>query len=360
MTSYGSTARDTDPGDKSSDQIQREVESSRERIGATLDAIQERLSPGQLIDEMLNYGRRSGVGDASNHLGDMIRSNPLPLVLIGAGIAWLVMSNRSSDEDEHDDEYAGHDYAAGGSRRVHGRGAGGRDYGYDTGTHEDDGEGLASRAREAGRSAADSARRVAGRAGETASHLGETVSEYAESAKERASHLGETVSGYSESVRRRASHLGETVGEYAESARERAGQARRVAQRGRDAFDDMLGEHPLVLGGIGVALGAVLGAVLPTTERENELLGPARDRLKDEAMSAGGEAWETAKEMASDAAREAEETLTRKLDEAEEAVARKIDETEEAAVRKVEQTGAESKGEQDPLGPAGRPSTVRL
>jgi ElaB/YqjD/DUF883 family membrane-anchored ribosome-binding protein len=352
MTSYGSTGRGADPGDKSSDQIQREVETSRERIGATLDAIQERLSPGQLVDEMLNWGRRSGVGGLGSNLGQLVRENPMPLALIGAGVAWLVLGNRSGGND---------DWAGGG----HGRGTSGRTYGRGA-IDLDEGEssGLGGRAREAGRATADAARRMADRAGETMGGIGERVGDLSESARRKVGELGEAVSGYGESARRRIGDLGESVGGLGESARQSAERARQAALRTREAFDEMLTEHPLVLGGIGVALGAALGSLLPATAREDEYLGPVSDRLRDQAGAAGDEALETAREAAGAAVREAERTVERKLDEVAPEAGSEGERRQGTAGegwRQEQGTGTDTRTEDtDPLRSTSRSSTVRL
>lgn len=41
-------------------ELEREIDADRQRIEETLHAIQERMSPGELMDEFLDYVRRSG------------------------------------------------------------------------------------------------------------------------------------------------------------------------------------------------------------------------------------------------------------------------------------------------------------
>ena len=41
----------TDPGDRSSAEIEREVEGTRAQLAETLDALRESASPGQLVDK---------------------------------------------------------------------------------------------------------------------------------------------------------------------------------------------------------------------------------------------------------------------------------------------------------------------
>ena len=53
----------TQSSEKSSADIQREIDVDRQRIGARIDAIQERMSPGQLVDEVIAYAKGSGGAD---------------------------------------------------------------------------------------------------------------------------------------------------------------------------------------------------------------------------------------------------------------------------------------------------------
>lgn len=64
-----------------------------------------------------------------------------------------------------------------------------------------------------------------------------------------------------------------------DSARDAASKA------GRDA-GKKVGETPLIALGGGLALGAIIAALLPTTRKERELLGPVTDRIKDTAKDA--------------------------------------------------------------------------
>ena len=82
----------TDPGSRSAAEIEREVEQTRAGLTNTLDELRERASPGQLFEQALDYARSSGGNEFVRNLGTSVRDNPLPLLLIGAGIGWLMMS----------------------------------------------------------------------------------------------------------------------------------------------------------------------------------------------------------------------------------------------------------------------------
>ncbi len=65
----------------------------RADVERTLDAIQERLSPGQLVDQAMTYlqaGRRRRVLPQPRH---SVKQNPVPIALIGVGLAWMMASS---------------------------------------------------------------------------------------------------------------------------------------------------------------------------------------------------------------------------------------------------------------------------
>lgn len=75
-----------------------------------------------------------------------------------------------------------------------------------------------------------------------------------------------------------------------DSARDRAVEAydsaREAARRAGRSAGDQFDEAPLVALGGGLALGALIAALLPTSRRERELLGPVTERIKDSASAA--------------------------------------------------------------------------
>jgi len=77
---------------RSPDQIERDISDIRDRISDTLDAVQEKLSPGELLDQVLNFSKEEG-GAMIEDCARAIRRNPLPSAMIGAGLAWLLYAN---------------------------------------------------------------------------------------------------------------------------------------------------------------------------------------------------------------------------------------------------------------------------
>ncbi len=71
-----------------------------------------------------------------------------------------------------------------------------------------------------------------------------------------------------------------------EGAQERAsqltGQAQEQAQRAKGGFQRMLQENPLAVGALAAGLGAAVGFSVPETQKENQVMGGARDNLVEQ------------------------------------------------------------------------------
>jgi hypothetical protein len=72
------------------DELAQEVREGRAKVEERIEEIQHRLTPGQLIDEALRYGQSSGV-DLARAATQAIAQNPVPALLIGAGLLWLLL-----------------------------------------------------------------------------------------------------------------------------------------------------------------------------------------------------------------------------------------------------------------------------
>lgn len=68
------------------------------------------------------------------------------------------------------------------------------------------------------------------------------------------------------------------------------GKARLKAHEARMGFDNMLEDNPVALGALGIAAGALLGAILPSTESEDRWMGDMRDRVAEDFKTGAREA----------------------------------------------------------------------
>jgi hypothetical protein len=80
-----------------SEQLEREAEETRWQLAGTLEELRDRMTPGRVVDQVVDYTRDGPAAEFLRNLGREVRENPMPLVLIGIGIAWLMIaSSRTS------------------------------------------------------------------------------------------------------------------------------------------------------------------------------------------------------------------------------------------------------------------------
>jgi hypothetical protein len=273
--------RDTD--DLSSREIRDNIRRTRAQMDATVDAIEEKLSPGELIHEAWSLFR-GGSSSSVNRVWRIAKQHPMPTAIIGLGLGWMVyestggnaVGTRRARYVRYEDEWSpeGEVPTALESARRRASGAGRRVSAAGSAMAS----GLMGDASEMASDAAGSVRRATETAGDKASEL-------AGQAREMAS----DVAG---SVRRQASDLGRQASELGD-------QARRTVREARTGFWDTIEEQPLVVGAATLAAGLLVGLLLPSTGQEDELMGKTRDSLLDEVKELGQEALETGKQIAS-------------------------------------------------------------
>lgn len=75
------------------EQIERDIEATRQRAVETVAALEEKISPGRMIDDAVAYVRHSDMGRrVGRNLRDTIIGNPMPVALLTVGAAWLAAS----------------------------------------------------------------------------------------------------------------------------------------------------------------------------------------------------------------------------------------------------------------------------
>ena len=103
-----STDNRTDPGNKSAAELEREVEAQRAEVEQNLDQLQNRLSPGQLMDQLFDYAKNGNGAEFTRNLGRSMRDNPIPVALMGVGMAWLMAGGGSTSHDRRS-RWSGYD-----------------------------------------------------------------------------------------------------------------------------------------------------------------------------------------------------------------------------------------------------------
>src|SRR5436309_5139180 len=84
---------------RTSEQLEREAEASRESISYHLDELRSRMTAGEIVDQVMDYARNGTGGQFAENLRRQVVNNPLPVALIGAGISWLLMSGSKAPAD---------------------------------------------------------------------------------------------------------------------------------------------------------------------------------------------------------------------------------------------------------------------
>lgn len=279
------------------EEIENDLERTRAEMSSTLDAIQQKLSPGQMMDQALTYARTSLPAEFGSNLGNAVRSNPVPVALVGIGLAWLAASSRNSHSgrfgrDQYDPDhdhmytrpYAGATHSSGmHDERMHGA----------VSSVSAKGAELKDRASEAGRN-------VMGKASDIGQRIGESASSMTDHARGITQQASERVSATAQQARMRAAELGQ--------------RSQQQYYRAKDGVVRTVDEQPLMVGVFGLAIGALLGAVLPSTRREDEMMGRTRDDLLDKAKATASEQAERVKASAQHVADVARQEATTMAD----------------------------------------------
>lgn len=305
---------------QTSQEIERDVEARRAHVEETLHALRERMSFGQIIDEVTRYVPADQSRIALQNAGRQLRDNPLALGLIGAGIAWLMFGDGAARRAGSVRER----FAGDGRERIPGeaRRYGETRYGSDYGDYTEEDE-LQHTYASAGYSSAaptppmpeaggpgtrygggnGSGTESRSRLSDAADRAGSAASSMAGSARSTAASARSSMSGTASATADRLGEAGEAVGESAraayartrdaawqtgnaayESGRRFGAAANRYGRQATHSATSAFESNPLVVGAIAVAVGAAIGAALPRTRTEDEWFGEARDRLRDDAV----------------------------------------------------------------------------
>jgi len=351
---------------KSSAELEREVEDQRNRVEARIGEIKDRLSPGQLIDELMSYTKDGGQHFAAN-LGQQVQANPLPAALLGVSLVWLMTSNMnkssagSSDHHrasvsawgDNPDNYPYAKVKTGGLKRIsHKADEAGQWW---SEFQSDAGDTFKARSTELGERAGhftdQSGKMFSGFIDETgnrvssftdtagnrlndamgwATHswndarhaIGDRIGGVASSARQMGHDLASNTRDFSQNFASGGRHLGQNV---ASTGRQYAGSVQSTFQSQSDMIvrevGNLMESQPLIVGALAFAAGAALGAALPHTSQEDELIGEHADRLRGEAARRAGELYEQGKEQASHIYEEATSRAGQIYDEAKDKVA---------------------------------------
>jgi hypothetical protein len=205
---------------------------------------------------MSSYSERDTYSQAGDWLLGTVRRNPEALLLMAAGCCLMMRSGSSPSRKS--------------SRFAYER---------------DEWQYQPSRASSQVRGASADAREGLARAADTASDTAQSAAEYASQMKDR---ISDTASDYADSVRDFADETRRAVTE--RSAR----LSRQTQATLQSSMQRVLREQPLAVAVAGLAAGAAVAALFPSTEMEDRALGGAHEKLKEAAEKAGEKVMEAA------------------------------------------------------------------
>jgi hypothetical protein len=278
--------------------LREDIVATRNHMGRTVDAIEERLSPKNIkaqvtsvkqhvIDEIKDakstmksevshelgaakakvrektvgrvenmvHGARQTMTNAGSTTVDTVKTNPIPTALVAVGLGWLIASairGRRGTEDRR--------IVAGPPRIREERYLGYEDEGGPFETAFEEGYVYPRRHRSA--------------------EVREPRVGRAQSVKAKAESIAHDASAKAREARARAQVVARNAGAESRRVARRAGMQVRRAERG---FERELGHNPLAFGAVALAIGAGIGMLLPHTDVEDRIVGERKDKLLDGA-----------------------------------------------------------------------------
>jgi ElaB/YqjD/DUF883 family membrane-anchored ribosome-binding protein len=251
------------------EQLERETEQTRLQIADTLDELKESMTPARVLHQLADRMSDGAPAAFARNLKDQVVNNPLPVAFISAGLAWLILNSRANGS-------------------------------------------FMRRTTEQPQGASDAAQQFAAKTTDTAREASASIEEIPDSLRGAAASM-------SESVRSAASSGYETMADTARRTTDSISEStknvsQRTAQSG-DALVNFCREQPMVVAGIGLAIGAMVGSLLPTSETEDRLAGEASDRAKESAQNFAREKYENAKNVGERAFDAAKDEVARQANE---------------------------------------------
>jgi hypothetical protein len=301
---------------RSVEELRRDSEQSRAQLAATVDRLREQIadtaedirykvSPENIKAEVSGFisHKTHGWMDALKQQAmdnpmqaiaagtaiavpamRLARGFPLPLLMIGAGLALSskTVRNRAAEA------------AAPGMEK----------------------------AREFIDEAAERAQSLGGGMRQAMSHAERQAADMAGEARESAGGMADAASGMAGDLRDRAAQTADAVANKVRSgmdaaseiAKEKMGQIRSTATNAAAtapaAASKVIRDNAALIGGLGVAIGAILAASLPSTRAEASVIGNASDRVRRAAGTAAQSGFEAAKDTALSAAEAAARSVS--------------------------------------------------
>jgi ElaB/YqjD/DUF883 family membrane-anchored ribosome-binding protein len=265
-----------------SHQLQREAELHRQELSHSLDGLRTAATPSYVTKEVLNLAKDSSLSIAKA-LAEQARANPIPALLIGAGL--VMMLTRGANAPTRGTDHGPGMFDTAGSALKSAAGAG-------VDVPRNTADSIRRRAHDTAHSAGDLASDAVRRSADAASDFSETVEAVAQNASSTARHVlgkaSEVGSAALETARTTAEQVRDDAASTAsglmqqgqQTARHLADQVKQASGATRNYVSTLAEEQPIVVAALGAAIGAAIGAALPMTEGERQYLGGTSARVK--------------------------------------------------------------------------------
>ena len=273
-------------------QLQREADAARVGLADTLGQLRDGVAPSALSGEAIALVKDSGLS-ILKALSDSARANPVPALLIGAGLTMLL--TRTTGSDVMGVATSTLKSAAATSAGAARSAASGL-----AGAASSAASGIAGAASGAASSVAGAASGVASSVAGAASGAAGAAKDAVKGAADRTANavmdaagtMSDRVAGTAVSAHQTAVDSMASVKDRLQSGldsgkaefdarRQQAGeladdvtdQAQTMAQQARQSFARLIEEQPILMAALGAALGAAVGAALPLSQSEKDLMG---------------------------------------------------------------------------------------
>ena len=304
----------------SSAQLQREADAARIGLADTLGQLRDGVAPSALSGEAIALVKDSGLS-ILKALSDSARANPVPALLIGAGLTMLL--TRTTGSDVMGVATSTLKSAAATSAGAARSAASGL-----AGAASSAASGIAGAASGAASSVAGAASGVASSVAGAASGAAGAAKDAVKGAADRTANavmdaagtMSDRVAGTAVSAHQTAVDSMASVKDKLQSGldsgkaefdarRQQAGeladdvtdQAQTMAQQARQSFARLIEEQPILMAALGAALGAAVGAALPLSQSEKDLMGSTGAKAIDLGRGALANATDVVRKEAASA-----------------------------------------------------------
>ncbi len=333
-----------DLADRNPDALEQDIRRTRADISGTIDQIEARLSPTHLKHEAMSavhqtidqvqdrLDPRHLVNNAKRSMIDTVRDNPIPSIIAGLSLGYLIFSG--SDDDKKRRDY----------RRSYGYSSGYPAAGYSTGPQyrttaaygQPYPQGQTMRTGVAYQQGSDQ--------GSTADDLRQRAQNTADQARDAAGNVVDQAK--------------DTLHQASDQMQHLAHDAQRQMYRAKSGMEQFVEDNPLAAGALAAGLGALIGGLFPTTPQENRLMGEASDSLMSKAkhaaestLSEAKHAVETVVSDAKDEARNADGSPADKakqvMDRVQSSAKEQADSVKDKATSEAKKVGDEAKSQAD-------------